>query len=82
MAMRAADRTIEILFDALERQGQGGPASDQHIIMSGANATGCMQSDDLTQAPAHAIAFHRIPDFLGDGEAEPRRTLIVPALGL
>ena len=82
MAMGTANGAIEILLDAFEWQGEGGAAPDQHIIMPGLNARSGVEPHDLAQAAAHTIAFHRIADFFGDGEAEACRARIGAALGL
>ena len=79
MAMRAADGAVKVLLDAFEWQGEGGAASDQHVIMSGANAFIARKPDDLAQAAADAIAFHRIADFPRNGEADAGRARVAAA---
>jgi hypothetical protein len=55
----------------LERQGQGGAPSDQHIIMPARKASPIGKADDLFQPPPHAIALDCAPHLFRNGETHP-----------
>jgi hypothetical protein len=84
--MGAADGLRQFLPDTVERQQEGRPAADQHIVMTGAKAITegviLRQPDGLAQPPPDAIALDRVADLFRHGETDPAWTMILPVPGL
>ena len=82
--MNADQGLTQILHHLAERNRQGGPPADQHIVVARAQCRGLgsrRKPDDFAQTAPHAISHRGVADLPRDGKADPdRRSLISGAL--
>ena len=70
------ERPVEILDQALERQIQRRPPSDQHIVVAAPHPVGRRKPHHLAQTPAHAVALDRVADLLRAGKSHAHRSIL------
>src|SRR6185436_20138782 len=57
LTLEASQRVSEVLDHVVELPAQGGASSNQHVVVTRSQIVGRRTSDDVAEAPAHAIAF-------------------------
>ncbi len=68
--------SLEIGDQCFEGQMQSTKFADQNIIPTLGQMVRTMQPDQFPQSALYPIAHNRIANFLGDGEANPRRFVV------
>ena len=74
--LQPPQRCLEFLDDAIERQLQGGPPSDQHVIMTRPQPPGGRTLYDILEPPPHPIALDCRADLLRHGETDADRAIV------